>query len=118
MMGWTGDLWWKKRIYMARIKAKERATKLNIPFDIDSADLVRLYEDSGGTCALSLIPFRQTTNPGRADIMSISIDRVRPEHGYVRGNVRLVLHGLNALKGMGTDEELTEICKAVAKANE
>lgn len=114
-MGWTGDLWWKKRIYMARLKAKSRCASSNIPFDIESSELVGLYEQNGGRCSLSGLPFKQTSNRGQAGMFSISLDRVRPELGYVSGNVRLILNCLNAMKGTETDEELIVVCKHVAE---
>lgn len=46
---------------------------------------------------------------------SISIDRIKPELGYVPGNVRFLLAGVNDLKGTGTDEDVLTIAHALVE---
>jgi len=102
----------KRSIISAFAKARVRAKKRSVPFDIPKGTTKLLFERSKGRCELSGIPFRPTTT-GICSIFSPSLDRINPSKGYVIGNIRLVLHGLNALKGDRTDEELFEICKSV-----
>lgn len=70
-----------------------------------------LIEKSGQRCALSGLPFRN----GGLNPYSPSLDRIKPELGYVPGNVRVILHGLNSLKSTGTDEDVVAICRAVVE---
>lgn len=95
--------------------AIRRAAKKGVPCNITSDYLASLVTDSNGVCALSGLPFLRTPQPGIANPMSPSIDRVRPELGYTIGNVRFILHALNDLKGSGTDEDVIRICHAVAE---
>ena len=46
---------------------------------------------------------------------SPTIDRIRNELGYVRGNVWIVSHKANAMKNSGTAEDLAKIARNLAK---
>lgn len=100
---------------MAHKAAKRRASQLGIPFSIEVKELRELLDSTDRRCALSGIKFEITPVPGKAHTRSVSLDKVKSELGYVKGNVRLVLHALNSMKGTGTDEELLELCKAVVQ---
>lgn len=103
----------KRSIITAFAKARKRAEKLGIPFDVPKGTTLSLYDQSGGVCAVSGLPFKVTTT-GVCTPFSPSLDRVKPELGYVVGNIRLVLHGVNSLKGdTDDDSDLVDICKAV-----
>ena len=39
-----------------------------------------------------------------------SIDRIKPELGYIKGNVRLVTYQVNMAKGVYTDEDFFTMC--------
>lgn len=54
-------------------------------------------------CELTGIPFRYGVN---WDVFGPSVDRIDNDRGYVTGNVRLILRGLNSFKGMGTDDDI------------
>lgn len=97
-------------------KAKKRALEAGIPYSLASRALIAIWEKQGGKCALSGIEFRRTTVAGCASTFSPSIDRVIPALGYVEGNTRLILNGLNSLKLTATDVEVLEICSAVVAA--
>lgn len=42
-----------------------------------------------------------------------SLDRMEANRGYARGNIRVVLLGVNGLRGSGTDEDTLRIAQAV-----
>jgi hypothetical protein len=44
---------------------------------------------------------------------SPSLDRIRPDGHYALGNVRVVLLGLNSLRGAGTDQEMRDVAAAL-----
>ncbi len=80
--------------------ARERAKKGGYPCTITTADIIipefcpllglRLARNQGGNV--------QPNSP--------SLDKIRPELGYVRGNVWVISHRANSLKNNATIEEL------------
>lgn len=76
--------------------AKQRARRKSLPYDLDDHrdDIVRRIE--AGKCELSQMPFKLDTTLG---FDSPSLDRVKPELGYVRSNVRVILYGWNVALG-------------------
>lgn len=75
--------------------AAKRAKDKNLPFDLDIEDMNRRVAE--GKCEITGLPLAiegrgQTWN-------SPSIDRIKPELGYVRSNVRVVIWALNSAFG-------------------
>jgi hypothetical protein len=68
----------------------------------------------GQGCALTGLHFKFVTNEGRS-MFSPSIDKINPTGGYTQDNCRLILWGLNAFKGTGTDSDMLSIAKALVK---
>lgn len=93
--------------------ARDRARAKGLAFDLDSAYMHTL----GNVCSLTGLGFRNPEVSGVVGPYSISLDRMKPELGYIKGNVRLILHSLNAAKGSGTDADLLAICKALIEHN-
>lgn len=93
--------------------AARRAGRQGVPFTILLSDLRSQMRAQENRCALSGIDF--VIGQGKVTPYSPSMDRVKPELGYVLGNVRFILHGLNDLKGTGTDEDLLYICRRVVE---
>lgn len=81
--------------------AKRRAVKKGLPFDLSAHkdELVRRREV--GLCELTGIPFRDTkVSEGQGPKWnSPSIDRIKPDLGYVYSNIRIVLHAINSMMG-------------------
>jgi hypothetical protein len=84
------------------------------PISIDQ--LMRLWEENDGRCALSRIKmtWRQKT------IMptSISLDRIDPSKGYVAGNVRLICFSVNAFRNVMEDGDMLTMAKAIVATME
>lgn len=95
--------------------AAKNASKKKVPFAITTAFLRGLYEAQGCVCALSGLPFKRGNGNGPT-IFSPSLDRIIPSLGYVPGNVRFILHGINALKSTGTDSDIRMIVCVLANA--
>lgn len=87
--------------------------KRNVHYTLSRDYLRRLIRP--GVCALSGIPFRQSGVKGRAGPFSPSLDRIEPDLGYIEGNVRWILMGLNGLKHTGTDDDMWFIIKTMAE---
>jgi len=96
-------------------KSKYKAANVNnyegvIQFDITENYLYSIYESQRGKCALS---GREMTlgkpENGFPDKNAMSLDRIIPLLGYVKGNVRFVTHQVNMAKGMYNDEDLIQL---------
>ena len=92
--------------------AKKRARLKNLPFDLDDFKAQLTARIEAGSCELTGLPFKVTA--GARDWNSPSLDRVNPELGYVIGNVRVVLFGVNVMMltwGLAKTLEITDALK-------
>jgi hypothetical protein len=79
--------------------AKNRAVRKKVPFELTNEDVKKLQAVIDiGVCQISGLSF--ATGVRFRDPRSPSIDRIKPELGYVPGNVRIVLWAVNV--GMAT----------------
>lgn len=75
--------------------AKHSSKNKNVPFDLDSDWILDKLKQ--GTCEMTGIKFNIEPLPkGRQNPYTASLDRIVPELGYVKSNVRLILWALNA----------------------
>jgi len=96
----------------ARIKtlvdaAKGRAKKNGIPFDIHVDDLKPFPE----VCEIFNTELSYTNSRVDDRRNSPSLDRVIPELGYIKGNVRIISFKANELKSYNTPDTLIAILK-------
>jgi len=91
------------RLYSA---AKVRSENYGIPFNLDVEYLSRLWDDNNGCCAVTGIPFELTKlGTRRPHPYAPSIDKIKPDRGYVKGNVRLVCYQTNvAISDFGLEQ--------------
>lgn len=87
------------------IAAKTRAKKHHLPFDISIEDVV-IPEH----CPLLGIKLEKSKT-GRLQYASPSIDKIKPELGYVKGNVWVISWRANTLKSDASLEELKMIVR-------
>lgn len=92
------------------IGAKRRSKKLRVPFDLKESDILLPLEL--GVCEATGIAFCMPGAPGERSPFAPSLDRIKPAHGYVSGNVRVVVWALNAACGEWGEEILWQIVKA------
>ncbi len=85
--------------------AKDRAKKKGVPFDISPDDVYALVEGAEVCPALG-IPLKWDNNKLLDD--SPTLDRMKPELGYVKGNIAIISNKANRIK---TDAESEEIGK-------
>ena len=89
--------------------ARQRAKKKGIPFNIDRTDIV--IPEFCPILGIKLVPKTgQGFGPGSA---SPSVDRIVPELGYVKGNIRVISALANCMKSSATDEQLRIFAKWV-----
>lgn len=84
--------------------ARHRARAKGCAFDVTEADLVMPTH-------CPLLGIKLIVNSGKHGPASPTIDKINSELGYVRGNVWVVSHRANALKGNATLEELRALVR-------
>lgn len=90
---------------------KTRANKRGLPFDLTISDIV-----IPPTCPVLGIPLKiNYGGDGPATDNSPSIDRIKPELGYVRGNIQIISKRANTIKSFGTIEEHQKIIEYMRK---
>src|SRR5579885_873938 len=82
--------------------ARKRAKEKNIPFDITADDLV-----VPKFCPI--LGIELCVNEKHAKDNSISLDRIVPELGYVRGNVAIISYKANTIKNNASIEDLEKV---------
>jgi hypothetical protein len=76
-------------------------------------DLIELFVQQRGRCALSSVPLELTSGKGRQNFKKASIDRIDNNFAYCMGNVQFVCWGVNRMKhDMGLQEFLSW-CSAI-----
>lgn len=93
-------------------RAKNRAGKKSIEFDLTQEHLLGLWVKQKMRCFYSDIPMR--TNGRQRDPYGVSIDRVHPEKGYIIGNIVLCCWGVNTAKQEFTLSEFFNLCQGVS----
>lgn len=98
---------WK---YMLQSRRLDAANK-QLPFDLTDEWCAARWKNR---CELTNIEFVITGRPG-PNPFSGSLDRIKPELGYIQSNCRFILFGCNGAKGSGTDEDLYKIAEALMR---
>ena len=90
--------------------AKNRAKTKRIPFDLDIKHLMKLWD---GKCSISGVDLYLKAGSGRVHRRAPSIDRIVPEFGYVKGNVRIVTYQVNVAISEFGEEGLMKLVSEV-----
>lgn len=104
----------RRALHIALSRALRRKPSVNA---VTIEDLMRMYAAQDGRCLLSGIKLtwgtgEVTGRTRRAKLNSISLDRIDSSMGYERGNVRIICHGLNTMKGPWSDAEMLDLANA------
>lgn len=91
---------------------KYRAKKKGLPFNLEVSDL-----SIPEKCPMTGITLQIRTEKGKKNYFTPSVDRIVPELGYVKGNIRIVCLWYNTAKLMFTDEEVLDLCKKVIETH-
>jgi hypothetical protein len=84
------------------VNAKQRAKKTGVSFDLNPED-INIPE------FCPVLGIKLEKGIGKLIPASPSVDRIIPERGYIRGNIRVISHRANLLKSNATTEELEKI---------
>lgn len=113
----ASDYWVSTRNYnywdvMTRLvySARQRAKKSSIEFSIGHSDF-----DIPDVCPLRGVPFE--VGKGQHTDDSPTLDRKDPRRGYVKGNVWVISHKANRLKGNFTPIEFRTFCENALALN-
>jgi len=112
----SGDeaiLWYLKR----RIGSYKKTSKeLNIEYDINADYLLELFHNQNGKCYYTGEQMEWNNygcGRGLQSPLTLSVDRLTPNLGYVKGNVVLCGHRTNTSKGARTENEFYVFCKTI-----
>jgi len=83
-------------------QARRRAKLKNVPFDITVNDI-----ETPEFCPV--LGLHLAVNENHAKDNSMTIDRIIPELGYVKGNVAIISHKANTIKNNATIEDLEKV---------
>lgn len=95
--------------------AKNRAKTGNLKFNLDKEYLIGLWEEQEGCCALSgrVFDLKRPRKNETVRANAPSLDRIKPNKGYVKGNVRFVCYQVNTALNEYGEEALLNLCKDV-----
>ena len=98
----------KFRITRTFSQAKTRAKKYNVPFSITRQDLIDMFP-SDNLCPVLKMPFVWGTKNNKE--LSPSLDRMIPELGYIKGNIKFISYKANRIKNDSNLEILENLIK-------
>ncbi len=94
--------------------AKDRSTKLGLPFDLDRAFIFNKL--ANGRCEITGETFGMLSDDGyRVSPRTPSLDRIVPSKGYVKDNVRMVCFIINVMHHEWSDSLLLEFATLVVE---
>jgi hypothetical protein len=97
-------------------RAKRRAKNKNFKFNIEISDI-----NIPNMCPILDIPIFKVRTQGKKagpTSNSASLDRIDNTKGYIKGNIQVVSHQANTMKGNATPEELIKFAKWILKTYE
>ncbi len=98
-------------------KAKERATRKKIAFDLTQEFLWNLFESQNGKCNISglSLSFGASSKDSNA---TASLDRIDSTKGYTQDNVQWLHKDINLMKNVFKEEYFIQLCRMVTSQND
>lgn len=91
----------KTQIHKLWYSAQRRALKNNIPFNITEQDIISIVPKDS-KCPV----FNKEFVYGNGNSFSMTLDKIIPEKGYIKGNIQIISRKANTMKNNATPEEL------------
>ncbi len=103
----------------AKRRQAERITEGKPPVEVSItlSEAMQLLAQQNYCCAISGEPFFDDSSGTSFGPARPSFDRIERAGPYSVGNIRVVLLGVNALRGCGTDEDMLRIARAIVERN-
>ncbi len=98
------------RLKMALVAARGRCKTRGMEFDLTEADVGEPTH-----CAVTGLPLDMSKSFNDGNTFCPSLDRIDPKKGYVKGNVRVVIHAYNLAKHCGNDESVLTMARALVR---
>jgi len=87
------------KVMMSRLYAsKSRARSKKIDFNLDISYLLVLWTKQEGKCFYSKLPMKIKIESRYENTEVLSIDRIDPDKGYIKGNIVLCCDAVNTMK--------------------
>ena len=99
------------RGYLIWKRAKDRASKNNLEFNITRDNVVSWLH--AGICQATGLRLNLFFGNEKLNPLGPSLDRINPKLGYINGNVRMVSWIFNRAKGDGSDEDVWLLAEAL-----
>ena len=102
----------KERLELMVKRASHRAKLKEVDFNITWEDIEYVE-----ICPILEIPLNwgETSNEGGRNINTPSLDRINPELGYIKGNVKVISTLANMMKSSASKEQIHLFCKNIDK---
>jgi hypothetical protein len=100
-------------------RREERKLLLGKPIvkvTITETQLIKMIEEQNYRCALTGMKFYSLSGGGFGPSCP-SLDRIKHAGPYSVGNLRVVLSGVNSLRGTGSDADMHAVAKALNRKN-
>lgn len=97
----------------ARGRAKDKRLPFDLAFEAFRSWALDLLKARGPLCPILGVEMRANRGVRRAD--SMTLDRVRPELGYVFGNIDIISHRANQLKNDSSPDELRAVLRYLSE---
>jgi hypothetical protein len=108
----------EERMLISAIRARlnvcmNNQRKRGKQFETDVTDdyLYDLFQKQNGLCKYSGIPLKIQTK----HLATLSLDKIVPEKGYMKGNVQWVCWAVNRAKGELDEKEFIQMCRMIAE---
>jgi hypothetical protein len=100
-------------------KARSRADKREVPFNIDKEYLISLFKDQEGKCYYSGVQLNIVKKKTGVinDPMKMTLDCIEPGVGYIKGNVVWCAYCVNVFKQKMSVSEMVQICGGIIKTS-
>lgn len=96
-------------------RVKYVAKKKKLPFDLDREWVLEKLNSNNWTCELTGLPITKQKDDKQFNLNSLSIDKIVPQNGYVKSNVRFIINQVNLFKSVGTDEQMYALAEALIR---
>lgn len=99
-------------------QSRNRSKRMNLKeCNLDLNYLCDLFKRQKGVCAISgtRMLFGKAKGRGHAHDKTVSLDRIKPELGYVKGNVRFVTLWANVMRYQKSDNQLLDMCRLIVR---